>query len=367
MAIIKRKTKEKKTRYAVKVSRSGGVQEWLGTFDTQKEAKEAERKALSKPRSYGKETCQSFARRWVKDYPRPRASTNATNANAVKKFSEDPRFESLRLDDLDRRTAREWVLANPSQHSALRAMFNDAVRDELCHANPFSNLRLPQSRGRKDLVPITSEELEQLCDCALDAHGDYGPYFEALILTAAYTLMRPGELFVLEWADIDFEANEITVSKTLSGDSFVELPKNGRVRTITLPPPVKLALLQMHRIEGTDRVFSTVRGKRFAKSSFHYAWNPVRTKFGQPGMDFYELKHFGCTYWLDEKGLSPADVALQCGHTDGGALIMSTYGHPSEKKARDRIKRAWSEADSTEAPWVQLVSATLGQGYRPGS
>lgn len=349
MAIIKRKSKRKKTRYAVKVSRSGGVQEWLGTFDTLKEAKEAERKALSKPRGYGKETCQSFAKRWVKDYPRPRASTNATNANAVKKFSEDPRFQSLRLDDLDRRTAREWVMENPSQHSALRAMFNDAVRDELCHANPFANLRLPQSRGRKDLVPITSEELDQLCECALEVHGDYGPNFEALILTAAYTLMRPGELYVLEWSDIDFEANEITVSKTLSADRFVELPKNGRIRTITLPPPVKLALLQMKRVAETDRVFSTVRGKRFAKSSLHYAWNPVRIKFGKPGMDFYELKHFGCTYWLDEKGLSPADVALQCGHTDGGALIMSTYGHPSEKKARDRIKDAWAETNSASS------------------
>jgi len=354
MAIIKRKSKRKKTRYAVKVSRSGGVQEWLGTFDTLKEAKEAERKALSKPRGYGKETCQSFAERWVRDYPRPRASTNATNANAVRKFSEDARFHSLKLDDLDRRTAREWVMDNPSQHSALRAMFNDAVRDELCHANPFADLRLPQSRGRKDLVPITSEQLDQLCECALEVHGDYGANFEALILTAAYTLMRPGELFVLEWSDINFETNEITVSKTLSGDRFVEPPKNGRVRIITLPPPVKLALLRMERIAGTHRVFSTVRGRRFAKSSFHYAWNPVRTKFGQPGMDFYELKHFGCTYWLDEKGLSPADVALQCGHTDGGALIMSTYGHPSDKKARERIKVAWAET-SSNASRLKLV------------
>lgn len=342
MAIVRRKSKRKKVRYAVKVSRSGGVQEWLGTFDTLQEAKEVERKALSKPRSYRKETCQSFAMRWVKDYPRPRASTNAVNSSAVKQFAEDARFASLRLDDLDRGTAREWVLKHPSQHSALRAMFSDAVRDELCQSNPFANLRLPQSRGRKDLTPISEEQLEQLCRCALKIHDYYGKNFEALILSAAYTLMRPGELFVLEWSDIDFDRNEITVSKTLSGTA-VELPKNGRVRVITLPPPVKLALMQMNRVEGTDRVFSTIQGNRFSKSSFHYSWNPVRVMFGKPGMDFYELKHFGCTYWLDERGLSPADVALQCGHTDGGALIMSTYGHPSEKKARDRIKVAWTE------------------------
>lgn len=353
MAIIRRKSKTKKVRYAVKVSRPGGVQQWLGTFDTLREAREAERKALVRPRAHRQETCQSFARRWVKDYPRPREATNQTNANAVSQFAEDPRFEKVRLDDLDRRTAREWAMKHPSQHPALRAMFNDAVRDELCQSNPFADLRLPLSRGRKDLVPITEADLGQLCQCAQKAHGDYGDTFEALILAAAYTLMRPGELFVLEWEDIDFENNLITVSKTLSGDRFVEKPKNGRVRTIILPPPVKLALLNLDRISGTDRVFSTIRGERFAKSSFHYAWNPVRMLFGKPKMQFYELKHFGCTYWLDEKGLSPTDVALQCGHTDGGALIMSTYGHPSEKRARERIRKAWN--NGRKKPKLHLV------------
>jgi hypothetical protein len=40
-------------------------------------------------------------------------------------------------------------------------------------------------------------------------------------------------------------------------------------------------------------------------------------------------------------GVSHADVAIQLGHTDGGALVMSTYGHPSEQGARERLKRAY--------------------------
>jgi integrase len=57
-------------------------------------------------------------------------------------------------------------------------------------------------------------------------------------------------------------------------------------------------------------------------------------------MDFYELRHFCATHLL-ELGLSLADVAIQLGHTDGGALVMSTYGHPSEDAARERLKRAF--------------------------
>jgi integrase len=57
-------------------------------------------------------------------------------------------------------------------------------------------------------------------------------------------------------------------------------------------------------------------------------------------MDFYELRHFCATHLL-ELGVSPSDVAVQLGHRDGGALVMSTYGHPAEDSARERLKRAY--------------------------
>ena len=38
-----------------------------------------------------------------------------------------------------------------------------------------------------------------------------------------------------------------------------------------------------------------------------------------------------------------SDVAVQLGHTDGGVLVQTVYGHPSEDRARDRIKRALND------------------------
>jgi integrase len=72
----------------------------------------------------------------------------------------------------------------------------------------------------------------------------------------------------------------------------------------------------------------------------HYYWHPVRCRFGKPSMDFYELRHF-CGAWLfNDLELNAQDVAHQLGHTDGGALVQRLYGHPSERLARERIKRA---------------------------
>lgn len=49
------------------------------------------------------------------------------------------------------------------------------------------------------------------------------------------------------------------------------------------------------------------------------AMSPVRARWPRSDADLVEL------------GLSPTDVAVQLGHTDGEAPVMSTYGHPSER------------------------------------
>jgi integrase len=44
---------------------------------------------------------------------------------------------------------------------------------------------------------------------ACSAHGPYAPPMRALLEFSAFTLMRPSEVYELEWADIDFDAMRI--------------------------------------------------------------------------------------------------------------------------------------------------------------
>jgi integrase len=110
---------------------------------------------------------------------------------------------------------------------------------------------------------------------------------------------------------------------------------------VILPPPARKALADVPPRLDVPWLFVTKRGLQLRETSLTYYWHPVRAAFRRPEMDFYELRHFCATHLL-ELGLSPADVALQLGHTDGGALVMSTYGHPSEDAARARLKRAFA-------------------------
>jgi integrase len=58
-------------------------------------------------------------------------------------------------------------------------------------------------------------------------HGWYAPQMRALITFAAYAGMRPGELFVLEWGDIDFDAMRVDVKRRLYRGQ-VDLPKSNK-------------------------------------------------------------------------------------------------------------------------------------------
>ena len=313
---------------------------WVGTFRTLGEAREAER-AASRRRGVGRLTCGEFSEVWLTDYARAAGATRRTYRYGVAAFVDE--FGHVRLSEFDRLTARSWALRVPQSNVRIvRAMFTDAINDQLHQGpNPFSNLRLEQSRGRKDLIALTEDELIELAEKALDVLGEFGPTFRAMIVFAAYVGLRPGELFALERTDVGHD--EVTIRHNLDGTGTIKAPKNGRERIVILPPPAREALTHVPVRLDVPWLVVTPRGRRFTKSSLYYYWNPVRAAFGRPGMDFYELRHFCATHLL-ELGVSHADVAIQLGHTDGGALVMSTYGHPSEDGARERLKRAYERA-----------------------
>jgi len=160
------------------------------------------------------------------------------------------------------------------------------------------------------------------------------------------------------------DGDEVTIRQNLDGTNQLKAPKNGRVRTVILPPPARDALRDVPSRLDVPWLFTTPRGLRLSKSTLHYYWRPVRARFGRNDMDFYELRHFCATHLL-ELGVAHADVAVQLGHTDGGALVMSTYGHPSEDAARSRLKRAFT---SNVAPLSKPAVGSQGgstTGRRP--
>lgn len=317
-----------------------------GVYETKAKAQKGERDALSQMDKNG-ETVGSFGGRWVQDYPRPKESTNMNNAYRIQRFVE--RHATKRMDDVDRTLAGSWTRSRARDMPALRAMWNDAIREGRATRNPWTNLGIRHSRGRRDLTPgwLVPADIEGLEQASIDVCGAWGPVGAALIRTCAYTGIRAGEAFGLDWDAVDTERQQLHIKQSMCGHTKkLVLPKNGLTRLVAMPASVAEAL---EGIRGRDQtiVFPSPRGKRLQSPSWSYSWKSIRAAYGRPEMALHELRHY-CATQLVEAGLPSWQVAAQLGHTDGGALVESTYGHPDQRIARAAVIDVFDRMRTTQ-------------------
>lgn len=311
------------------------------------------------------ETVDAFAERWADDYPRQSDVTNMYNRERVRKLGKD--FKGRKLSSVTREEARKWALANQGHAKAAAAMFRDAQEDGYLgdQLSPFRALKLPRARGRQGdaITLLTEKEVYRLTRIAHNLFGDFGPVMAGMIAMAAWTGMRPGELYALEWGDIDFERKTITVWRQyLSKVGRIgELKTESGRRTIALLPQAEKALREIPRHPSEQWVFYTKTGARFSSRVHHYYWDPVRKAFWnelkperqeriRADFDWYELRHLYGSYLANTLRATPYVIAQQMGHADGGRLAMKLYIH--------------TDADSAVAD-VLAAAAGLGENVAP--
>jgi integrase len=284
-------------------------------------------------------TVGEYAATWLRRHPRAQQTSNNYHASAIKPLVKQMAHRCM--NEISRGEARDFALANRRAATSARAMWNDAIDDEAVRENPFRNLRLPQSRGRRDIIALTEPQVYALGDKAREIHGLYGDVIAAMVLTASLSGIRAGELMGLRPEDFDRENGACRIERQLRLDG-VARPKSGKSRTVVFPPPVWEALDRAHPWRTSPEwLFTNPHGKPFSKTSLHYWWNPVRKAAGHPQLAWHELRHAAATIML-ERGVDHAAVAIQLGHQDGGRLVAELYGHPAHDRARDRIRMAWA-------------------------
>lgn len=327
----------------------------VGTFDTRRQARSAEQ--AQRPSAPGRETVAAFAARWARDYPRPAAATNRHNTERVGGFV--AAHGHRRLGAVDAQLARRWASQRPTTVPALRAMWGDALTEGLVAANPFARLGLRQPRGRRDLPSdwLTAADIDRLEGAAHACHGRYGAVIAAMVRFGSETGLRPGELFALDRTDLDGGRVEVRRAAS-SAVREIRPPKNGRPRQVVLSARAARAAELCPRLHET-RVFATPTGRQLWAPAFSTLWRPVRHAAGLEPITLHHLRHY-CATRLLEAGLEAWEVAVQLGHTDGGALVMSTYGHPSERRALDHVAAALGETTAA------ATAAAAGSAGRTG-
>jgi integrase len=289
-----------------------------------------------------RETVQAFGDRWVDpDGPFSRRRGESTilhNTERTKAFRD--RFAARKLSSITRREALEWGHENIGRLPAVRAMFSDAKRIGLIVDNPFAGLNLTRDPTSRPDAP-TPRDVEAMRLAANEAHGAYGRMYGNLIVLSAYTGLRPGELYALEWSDVDLNAGELRVVRQFNqATRTVTPPKYNSKRSIVLLDEARGALEALPRLSGQPLVVSTPTGKRFSGMAQHHYWNPVRNLIGHPEWTFYSLRHHYGTYLASLPNIGPFEIAKAMGHKDNGATAMKHYIRMTERDVNDRIRLA---------------------------
>jgi integrase len=333
------------------------------SYATRREAERAEdvaRDALIDIVERGK-TVREFWDEWTSSdlWARPAESTNRHNAERTRAFAE--RFAERPIASIGAADVAAYLDGGRNRGTvpALRAMFNDARRPQagmLVTTNPFANLGLRTTRGRKDVQPP-----DQVATARMLAAADEltPPSFAAYLETACFSAARPGELDALRWDDVDLDRETIRIERQWNAKlGKLTLPKHDSRRTIALTEPVRRRLQVLPR--ESEWLFTTLRGTHYTPSSRVFHWNRVRASVGLGNVALYTAtRHYFGWYALNVLELAPHVIALQLGHDDGGQLVRELYGHPDAAIARELTRVAFrSIAPVSTLPIARATSGS---------
>jgi integrase len=193
--------------------------------------------------------------------------------------------------------------------------------------------------GRAGQAPPTPEEFEALV-AGCSALGEYAQMMRALLLFATYTLMRPGELFALEWSDIDFPAMRIKKTRRLLHGTL-DTPKTGS-KLIGLPQPALDAIKSLPR--DSDLVFTSKTGAQLSAKTLSLYWREVQRAAGVRFEFYHATKHYGVHWMWTKLGLSPRAIAAQAGwRLETANRMLAVYGY-AEVGALEEVDEVFDRA-----------------------
>lgn len=234
-------------------------------------------------------------------------------------------------------------------HGILHSCLKRAVLSGLILSNPADNVNLPKVK-RPELKPLMDESLARFLEVIR------GDRFERLYLLDLFSGLRQSELLGLCWEDVDLENGTLTVRRQLqkarSGGMyyFVDETKNGKTRSVTVPPSVVQVLRRQRAEQAAWRltagpawaneenlVFTDELGGHLKHDTVYRHFKRLVAQIGMKETRFHDLRH-SCAIMALQAGCSVKAVQEQLGHYSS-AFTMDTYAAVSDAMRQDTQDR----------------------------
>ena len=159
-----------------------------------------------------------------------------------------------------------------AQKSILKMIFDFAItqEDAWITFNPVSAITIPRGLPKKKRSAPDDDVMQIIIDNVDTATFGLFPYL------LIYTGCRRGEALALTWGDIDFEENEVSISKEYAypyGMPILKTPKTeAGFRTVPLLPGLKQHLVRPPKAKDDTLLFPSPDGRPLQENAFRRRW-----------------------------------------------------------------------------------------------
>ncbi|HEY4313603.1 MAG TPA: site-specific integrase [Pirellulales bacterium] len=282
----------------------------------------------------------TFLERWLEDAARPtvRATTHDSYRSVIDNHI-TPRIGGVMLTKLspihvqslysDMERDGKSPRLRQLTHAVLRRALKQALRWGLVIRNVCDAVDPPRV-AKTEVAALSAEQVQTLLQTA------EGDRLYALFVLAIGTGMRMGEIFALQWRNVDLKNARLHVRHTLmelKGKLTLTEPKTDKSRRRIDLPQSAVEALRAHRLkliaqgfEESPWVFCNSTGGPLRRSHFHFdEFKPLLKRAKLPDMRFHDLRHTSASLLL-AAGVHPKVVQERLGHSQIG-ITLDTYSH----------------------------------------
>ena len=233
--------------------------------------------------------------------------------------------------------------------SLISDIFSYAVKMGIAPDNPCSKVTIPKGEVKENQI-YSQEEMAILLTRMDNELLKYKAFFYLM----AYSGFRRGEMLGLEWKDIDFENNIISVHRTSNQTKergiYTDTTKTKRSqRTLKISPYImdilkdlkseqdEEALKWGNRWVETDRLFTKDNGEPQHPNTTYEWLKRFCKRENLPFHGLHSFRHFAASAMISA-GLDVTTVSGALGHTNSGTTL-NVYSHMFQT-AQARVSEA---------------------------
>lgn len=258
------------------------------------------------------------------------------------------------------RTATEWEIIDRNPLDKVRTQAEDAA-EKLKFFTPeqattfLEYIEQPYTVHTKGHKRIDDTGKEYTVG-GYESKKEIPEQIRVLFILAIYGGLRKGELLALEWSDIDFQGDTVSISKSVSvvaGQQITKAPKTKSSRRVVSIPHFLTQRLKAlkttrtrYRLElgdywkGANWVFIQDNGKQMSYSTPYSAFQDTIARYNSgkpvadqlPAIPFHGLRHTSATILISGKQ-DVRTVSSRLGHAQA-STTMNIYAHALQETDR---------------------------------